>query len=535
MTELQSVLEHAYKLDQENGDSLWRNAIRKEMTNVLVAFDILEKDEKIPVHLKELGVHLVFDVKMDMTRKARLVADGHKTPDPIASIYAGVVSRESIRISFMYAALNGLDIMAADIQNAYLTAPTSEDFYIICGPEFGSENMGKRAIVKRALYGTKSAGRDFRSHLRDCMDHLGYTSCKADPDLWLRLAKKDSGENYYEYVLLYVDDCLVISEHARQALEEINQYFPMKPESIGEPKIYLGAKISKIILPNGVSSWAISASKYVQNAVSNVEGELKKKGLGLKKGTNTPLSCNYRPECDVTPELDLTEASYYASLIGILRWMVEMGRLDICCEVSMMSSFVAMPREGHLQQLYHMFSYLKLHHNARLVLDPTYPDIDAESFERRDWKEFYGETEEIVPKDAPDPLGPEMLIRAFVDADYAGDVVSRKSRSGFIVMLNMAPIYWLSKKQACIETSSFGSEFCAMKQCCEYLRGLRYKLRMMGIPVNNPCFIFGDNQSVLWNTTVPDSMLKKKSSSVAYHYVREGVSADEWKITYRVY
>ena len=71
-----------------------------------------------------------------------------------------------------------------------------------------------------------------------------------------------------------------------------------------------------------------------------------------------------------------------------------------------------------------------------------------------------------------------------------------------------------------------------MKECCEYLRGLRYKLRMMGIPVNNPCFIFGDNQSVLWNTSVPESMLKKKSSSVAYHFVRAGASADEWRTTY---
>ena len=71
-----------------------------------------------------------------------------------------------------------------------------------------------------------------------------------------------------------------------------------------------------------------------------------------------------------------------------------------------------------------------------------------------------------------------------------------------------------------------------MKQCCEYLRGLRYKLRMMGIPVNNPVFTFGDNQSVLWNTSVPASMLKKKSNSIAYHFVREGAAKDEWRTSY---
>ena len=71
-----------------------------------------------------------------------------------------------------------------------------------------------------------------------------------------------------------------------------------------------------------------------------------------------------------------------------------------------------------------------------------------------------------------------------------------------------------------------------MKQCCEYLRGLRYKLRMMGIPVNAPAYIFGDNQSVLCNTTMPDSTLKKKTNSIYYHLIREGAARDEWQTAY---
>ena len=86
----------------------------------------------------------------------------------------------------------------------------------------------------------------------------------------------------------------------------------------------------------------------------------------------------------------------------------------------------------------------------------------------------------------PKPLGLEMIVRVFVDADFAGNQVSRRSRTGFIVMMNMALIYWLSCKHSSIETSSFGSEFCALKQCCEYQRELRYKLRIMGMPVGNP-------------------------------------------------
>ena len=98
--------------------------------------------------------------------------------------------------------------------------------------------------------------------------------------------------------------------------------------------------------------------------------------------------------------------------------------------------------------------------------------------------------------------------------------------------LNCAPICWKSSKQTSVESSTFGSEFIAMKQLCEYLRGLRYKLRMMGIPVEGPAYIYGDNQSVLANTTIPDSTLKKKSQSIAYHFVREGAARDEWRTAY---
>lgn len=96
-----------------------------------------------------------------------------------------------------------------------------------------------------------------------------------------------------------------------------------------------------------------------------------------------------------------------------------------------------------------------------------------------------------------------MIITVHVDADLAGDKLKRGSRTGFIVYLNQVPIYFYSKKQNCIETGTFGAEFIAMKQCCEYIRGLGYKLRMFGIPISQPAFVYGDNQAVLKNATLP--------------------------------
>ena len=245
------------------------------------------------------------------------------------------------------------------------------------------------------------------------------------------------------------------------------------------------------------------------------------------------MPCGYRPEIDTSDELGPEEGAYYQSLIGILRWMVELGRLDICTEVSMMSSHLALPRRGHLDAVYHTFGFLKKHHNAEMVFDPREPEVDAQAFPEQDWeRSIYGKVKELLPPNMPTPLGIAMRMIAFVDSDHAGESVTRRSRTGFLIFLNKAPIYWHSKKQTSCETSTFGSEFVAMKQACEYIRGLRYKLRMMGIPCEEPCFIYGDNQSVLANTGNPDSQLKKKSCSIAYHFVREGCAANEWRTTY---
>ena len=161
------------------------------------------------------------------------------------------------------------------------------------------------------------------------------------------------------------------------------------------------------------------------------------------------------------------------------------------------------------------------------------PGIDINKFPREDWSATpYGECKEEIPSNAPDPRGIAFTMRAFVDSNHAGDMITQRSRTGFLVFLNNAPIYWFSKKQGSCETSSFGSKFIAMKSCCEYVRGLRYKLRMLGIPVELPTYIFGDNQSVLVSSSKPHSNLKKKFSSIAFHFFREGAVKDEWRVAY---
>ncbi len=230
---------------------LWQDALKKEMGNVCIAFEILGPKAKAPAGWHKASGHIIFNVKMDFTRKAHWVKDGHKTPDSLTSSFAGVVSQDSICIALMHAALLGLPVLGADIRNAYLQAPSSEQHFIICGPEFGIENKGRIGLIQCAFYGGKVAGRNFWPHLRDCMEHLGFTSSRADPDAWFKSSKKTTWEEYYEYVLLYVDDVLVISERADEVLrKEIGQHFVLCKESIGPPSNYLGGKLYKITLEN---------------------------------------------------------------------------------------------------------------------------------------------------------------------------------------------------------------------------------------------------------------------------------------------
>ena len=123
-----------------------------------------------------------------------------------------------------------------------------------------------------------------------------------------------------------------------------------------------------------------------------MEEHLEKGGKKLmSKKPGTPIPTSYSPELDITPELISTDTSYYQSLVGILCCIVELGRVDICLEVSLMSSHLALPREGHLDKLFHIFAYLKWKHRARMLFDPTYPSIENDDFPRHDWEKYSGE------------------------------------------------------------------------------------------------------------------------------------------------
>jgi hypothetical protein len=235
---------------------------------------------------------------------------------------------------------------------------------------------------------------------------------------------------------------------------------------------------------------------------------------------------------DASDYCDEELSDYYQQQIGVLRWAVKLGRINITTEVSMLASYTIAPRLGHFQAMLHVFAFLYHHPRCRLVFDDSYVKIQDDETITDEWREFYPDAKEDVPPNAPRALGKPVQMITFCDADHAGDLLTRRSRTGVLIYLNRSPILWYSKKQNGIEPSTFGSEFMALKTGTDLVKGLRYKVRMMGIPLDGPSHMRVDNMSVVKNTSRPESTLKKKSHSIAYHYVRENVASDAIRIGY---
>jgi hypothetical protein len=189
----------------------------------------------------------------------------------------------------------------------------------------------------------------------------GFKGCLADPDVWMKPRVKPNGDKYWEYVLCYVDDLLVICLDPQVTMDALSKSYTLKTGSVKEPDAYLGAEIRKWQVPGSnddpdSTCWGMSSDLYVKRAIAEVERELIQMEMRLPTRVTTPLTQGYCPEVDSSPELAPRRASYFQGLIGILRWMCELGRVDILVPVALLSRFLTAPRSGHLNQCFHIFS-----------------------------------------------------------------------------------------------------------------------------------------------------------------------------------
>jgi hypothetical protein len=336
--EVPNTVGQAYALDEKNGNSLWREAIDKEMKNVMVAFEIKNAGEEPPDGYGEIPLQMIFTIKMDFTRKARLVAGGHTTKPPETLTYASVVSRDSVRLAFLIAKLNDLEMVMTDIGNAYLYAKCTEKYYAIAGKEFG-EMAGRVVVIVRALYGLKSAGASWNHHLAKELMDMKFEPWKAAPDVWLLQHEKADGTKYYEYVFVHTDDILAVSIDPVGPVMDPLIARGYNCKDVGPPTRYLGAAIAEHEFTGKEGAvhkcWSMSAEQYLKLAIETIETTL---GEKLKhKKADAPIHTDYHPEIDESELLDDDDddANYYQALMGILQWVVELGRIDVAYKVQL--------------------------------------------------------------------------------------------------------------------------------------------------------------------------------------------------------
>ena len=223
---------------------------------------------------------------------------------------------------------------------------------------------------------------------------------RADPDVWRREANKTDGTPYYELLLVYVDDILAVVHQLDETIKAIGAVYKIKEGSDGPPTTYLGAQVYKHNLPDGRSAWGMSSEKYVKNAVRTVQDLLEKDDRPkhhLKTTANVPFPTSYKPELDFSRELSEGMLSRYRQLIGILRWSVEIGCLDIYLETAVLSQYRSVTERRTSRAVYHVFAFLKTHPKMKIVFDPKGVELDESGFHTinaKEWYEIYGDVVE---------------------------------------------------------------------------------------------------------------------------------------------
>ena len=504
---------HALWLDKRNGNNKWKDATKLELDQQDEYSTFKDVGDTPPKGYKKIRVHLVFDVKHDGRHKARLVADGHLTDIPLDSVYSGVVSLRGIRLLTFISELNALLLWATDIGNAYLEALTKELVYIVAGPEFG-DREGHILVIVKALYGLRTSGLRWHERLADCLRAEGFTPCKAEPDIWMR-----ANGDVYEYIAVYVDDLAIAMLNPEEFVKILIDKYKFKLKGTGPISFHLGCEFVR----DDEGILCLRPRKYIERMVASYE-----QMFGEKPSTKvtSPLEKNDHPELDDSELCDEEEVRQFQSVVGSLQWAISLGRIDITTAVMTLSRYRSMPRKGHLARAKRVVAYLRKMSDACIRIRTHEPDYSGIPIVTYDWStSVYGEVEELVPSDAPAPKGRYVTLTHYVDANLYHDCLTGRSVTGILHFVNATPIDWYSKRQATVETATYGSEFVAARTCVEQVMDLRNTLRYLGVPIRGMSWMFGDNESVVNSSAKPHAKLHKRHTALSFHRVREAIAA----------
>ena len=426
----------AISLDKENSNTHWQDEMDLELTQIH-EYKVFKDTGKAQFHdgkavtpdgFQKIRVHFVYAVKHAGKFKARPVADGHLTKEP-------VVSLRSLRMVVFLSQLNDLDIWGADVGNAYLEAYTDPNLCIIVGPEF-KELQVHLLIMIKTLHGTRSGGARWHDRLSDILQELKFKPSKADPDVWMR---PEPGGTCYEYIAVYVDDLAIAAKDPQPFCNELKKKYNLKLKGVGPLEYHLGCTYKKD--PNG--TLAADPRRYVNKILESYERMFKEK----PRKSRPPLEGGDHPELH-TPELcDEHQTNQFQTLVGQLQWLISPGHFDIAVHVMSLSRFRAQPRKGHLDRAKRIVGCLLFLPDGAIRFRTGEPDFSSLNDQEYDWtRSVYSGACEQIPHDIPKPLGEHGQTTHYVDANLHHDHATRKAVTAVLHFLNQTPIDAYSKR-----------------------------------------------------------------------------------------
>ncbi|RVW71923.1 Retrovirus-related Pol polyprotein from transposon TNT 1-94 [Vitis vinifera] len=429
-------------------DPLWKIAMKEEL-------DALTKTHTwdlvtLPPGQSVVGCKWIYKIKTRFDGsveryKASLVAKGFTQEYEIdyEETFAPVARISSVRALLVVAAARKWDLFQMDVKNAFLNGDLSEEVYMQPPPGLSVES-NKVCHLRRALYGLKQAPRAWFAKFSSSIFRLGYTASPYDSALFLRRTDKDT-----ILLILYVDDMIITGDDLSgiQELKDfLSEQFEMK--DLGHLSYFLGLEIT-----HSTNGLYITQAKYASDLLSQA-------GLTDSKTVDTPVELN----AHLTPSRGkpLSNPSLYRRLVGSLVYLT-ITRPDISYVVHQVSQYLSAPRSTHYAVVLRILRYLKgtIFHGL-----------------------FYS---------AQSPL----VLRAFSDADWAGDPTDRRSTTGYCFLLGSSLISWQSKKQTFVARSSTEAEYRALVDTTSELLWLRWLLKDLGVSTSSATPLYYDNQSAI--------------------------------------